>query len=57
MKQGQQVKWVNGMGIEQRGVVDWEATQDAENTIPVRAKDNVIRWVARYQLEAIEKGE
>ena len=52
MKQGDKVKWVDGMGFENKGTVDWEATQWDASPVPVRDnRDNVIRWIERSNIK------
>ncbi len=56
MKQGQKVTWIDGMGIEHEGVVDWEAIQWTANPIPIRTKDNIIRWIERQKVAEAHNG-
>ena len=51
MKQGTKVRWVDGMGIENKGIVDWESTQWDTDTVPIRDEKGVIRWITRELLE------
>jgi len=51
MKQGDKVKWVDGMGFEHTGTVDWEAIQWTANPVPVRDKDDIVRWIERRNIE------
>ena len=55
MKQGQAVKWVDGMGFENTGVVDWEAIIYNEPIIPIRKRNGVIIRIERRYLEEITK--
>ena len=55
MKQGQAVKWVDGMGFENTGVVDWKAIIYNEPIIPIRKRNGVIIRIERRYLEEITK--
>ena len=57
MKQGQRVKWVDGMGFEHKGIVDWDAIRDSELIIPVRDGKGVIRRIERRNLEESKDGK
>ncbi len=54
MKQGTKVKWVDGMGIENHGEVDWEALESREERIPIRTKEGFIVRIKRESLEELK---
>ncbi len=51
MKTGEKVKWVDGMGFEHKGIVDWDAVQQTASPVPVRDNQGVIRWIEIRNLE------
>ena len=53
MKQGQMVKWTDGMGFEHEGIVDWDAIIWHESRIPIRCKEGNVVRIERRNIEEI----
>ncbi len=56
MKKGDKVKWVDGIGHEQTGIVDRD-TEPNEFRIPVRTNDDIILIIRYLDLTLIETAE
>ena len=55
MKQGQAVRWVDGMGFEAHGIVDWRTFEQENQKVPVRSDvTGRVSLIDRKKLEIAE---